>query len=248
MKTTIKGNAFAKIDVGKVRMTNEDQAISLTSPQGYRLLCVCDGMGGHQKGDYASKLAADILCEEFEKIGKFLSVIFVRHWVFRTIKAINSAIYNEAQKSEIYHNMGTTLVLAFFYKDKIVTANIGDSRIYIVENDQIKKMTEDQTYVDYMVRTGKMTEEEAKVSEKRHVLLNAIGIFPSVSMDLRTIQNEKKPVLLCSDGLYNNASEREIHAVLRTKETPSQKVESLIKIANTNGGSDNIGIAYWEAM
>ena len=245
---TTKGNAFALTNIGKVRMTNEDQALTLISSNGYRLLCVCDGMGGHKKGDYASKLAVDILTEEFNKISIILSPLGAYNWVHRVIKMINTEIYNEAQSSETYNGMGTTIVLAFLFNNKIIVANMGDSRMYLIKKDCIEQVTQDQTYVDYMVRLGKMTEEEAQTSEKRHVLMNALGIYASPSIDMQIINNNGFPILLCSDGLYNNSSEKEIFATLSTSETPQQKVDSLIRIANSNGGSDNIAVAYWEAI
>ena len=93
-----------------------------------------------------------------------------------------------------------------------------------------------------------MTKEETEVSEKRHILMNALGSFPSVSCDISVVTNIKSPILLCSDGLYNNASEAEIHRALRSNDSVEQKIDTLIGIANANGGSDNIGIAYWEAI
>lgn len=247
-QTTIKGELIAQTDIGRVRVTNEDQAAALKSAMGYTLLCVCDGMGGHRKGDYASKLAIDIITEEFQKVGTFLTVFSARHWLTRTIKKINTTIYNEGHSSPIYKDMGTTIVVVLLYLDKIIIANVGDSRAYLVRYASLLQLTSDQTYVDYMIRAGKMTEDEAKVSDQRHVLMNAIGTFPSVSIDISVQNNIKNPILLCSDGLYNNASETEIHAALSTNESVEQKVQSLIRIANKNGGSDNIGIAYWEAL
>ena len=94
---------------------------------------------------------------------------------------------------------------------------------------------------------GKITKEEMETSSQRHVLMNAVGTFPSVSYDVKFYANNGKPILVCTDGLYNNATEAEIHSALSTNERVDQKIETLIGIAKSNGGSDNIGIAYWEA-
>lgn len=244
----IRGVFAYKTDPGRVRVTNEDHAAVLTCSAGYVLMVVCDGMGGHNKGDYASKLAIDTVCEEFRKIAKFLTPLSVRNWITRTVRKANSIIYNEAQTGEEYKDMGTTLVMALFYKDSIFIANVGDSRAYAVRYAGLKQLTQDQTYVEYLYRTGKMTKEETEVSEKRHILMNALGSFPSVSCDISVVTNIKSPILLCSDGLYNNASEAEIHRALRSNDSVEQKIDTLIGIANANGGSDNIGIAYWEAI
>ena len=92
-----------------------------------------------------------------------------------------------------------------------------------------------------------MSKEEMETSPQRHILMNAVGTFPSVSYDLKYYPNNGLPILVCTDGLYNNATEAEIRSALLTDERLDQKVETLIGIAKSNGGSDNIGIAYWEA-
>ncbi len=244
----IKGQFAYKTDIGKVRITNEDQAIILSNASGDVLMCVCDGMGGHTKGDYASKLCIDVISEEFRKKAKFLSNFSLRTWISKTIRLANSEVYNEASSNKEYKNMGTTLVLAILHKDVIFLANVGDSRAYSVRYSSLKQLTEDQTYVEYLVKTGKITPEEASVRDDRHVIMNAIGTLPSVSFKITSIPNIKAPLLLCSDGLYNNASSSEIHAALSTNERIEQKIDTLIGIANSNGGSDNIAIAYWESI
>lgn len=245
---TIKGQFGSKIDIGCVRVTNEDQAISLINASGNVLLCVCDGMGGHNKGDYASRVAIDIISEEFRAKNGFISRLSVRGWITRTIKKINKQIYEEAEKDPTYKGMGTTIVLAILYNDEIYVANAGDSRAYFVRYDDLKQISDDQTYVDYLYNTGKISKEEMLTSPQRHILMNALGSFPSASFSLHVFQNLKYPILLCSDGLYNNASENEIHSVLKTNERIDQKIDTLIGIAKSNGGSDNIGISYWEAI
>ena len=244
----IRGQYAYKTDIGRVRITNEDQAIILSNASGDVLMCVCDGMGGHSKGDYASKLCIDVISEEFRKKPGFFSNFSVRAWLSKTVRYANSVVYNEANSNLEYKNMGTTLVLALLYKDVIYIVNVGDSRAYSVRYANLKQLTEDQTYVEYLVRTGKMTPEEARVSKDRHIIMNAIGTFPSVSFKITTIPNIKAPLLLCSDGLYNNATESEIHAALSTNERIEQKIDTLIGVANSNGGSDNIAIAYWESI
>ncbi len=244
----IRGQFAYKTDIGRVRITNEDQAIILSNASGDILMCVCDGMGGHAKGDYASKLAIDIISEEFRKRSRFLTILGAKLFLSRTIKLINSTIYNEAQKDIEYKDMGTTLVAALLYKDEIIIASVGDSRAYELRYESLRRLTEDQTYVEYLYRTGKISKEEIATSEQRHILMNAMGCYPSVSFEIKTYPNIKAPILLCSDGLYNNASEKEIHAALSTNERIELKVDTLISIANSNGGSDNIAIAYWEPI
>lgn len=240
-----KGHFASRTDRGRVRISNEDQAFVLTNYNGDVLMVVCDGMGGQNKGDYASKMAVDYLVESFQKKRK-TPALLSRSWLLHTIKEANSIIYREATKNPTYRDMGTTCVAALIQGNKIILANIGDSRAYSYDEHGLSRLTEDQTYVDYLYRSGQIQDHERDTSPERHVLMNALGIFPSASCDLFVKPYYGETVLLCSDGLYNNVSEAEIRAVLATDERPDQKVSSLIAEANANGGSDNIAIAIWE--
>lgn len=241
-----RGIFIAKTDIGRVRVTNEDRSFAGVNAAGNVLLCVCDGMGGQNKGDYASKTALDIVVDAFRAKTRFLSVYDGRYWLSRVIRKANAAIYDIGYRNPMYHDMGTTLVIALFINEEILIASIGDSRAYMVRYGSLKQLTEDETYVDYLYRTGKIKKEEMKTRIDRHVLTNAIGMFPSLSFFIRSVSNTGSAVLLCSDGLYNNATEEEIHAILTANEHPEQKIDTLIAVANANGGSDNIAIAYWE--
>lgn len=247
-RKTIKGQFAYKTDIGKVRITNEDQAFALINSSGDVLLGVCDGMGGHNKGDYASRIAMETITSAFREKNGFINRLGVRMWINKTIRLVNSKIFNESLSNPEYKDMGTTLVLALFYKEYIFIVNIGDSRAYSIRFSDLKQLTEDQTYVEYLYKTGKISKEQMSVSDERHILMNALGTFPSASFSVSVYQNLKNPILLCSDGLYNNVSEAEIHSCLRTDERIDQKIETLISIANKNGGSDNIAISYWEAI
>lgn len=246
-KNAYKGTFSAQTDVGRVRLSNEDRSVVLTNAEGDVFLCVCDGMGGQNKGDYASTLAIDYLVEAFKKKRKS-PVFFSKLWLRRVIKEVNAAIYNEAYENPAYHDMGTTLVAVLIQDTSMIVANLGDSRAYSFGIHGLRRLTADQTYVDYLYRMGKISANEVQTSPDRHVLMNALGIYPSASLDLSVLPYEGEAILLCSDGLYNNVSEPEIRAILLTDERADQKVSSMIQQANANGGSDNVGIAYWEAI
>ena len=155
---------------------------------------------------------------------------------------------NEVQTYKLQKQDQNNSLYWWWYKDLIFIVNVGDSRAYAIRFNDIKRLTEDQTYVEYLYRTGKISEEEMSTSSQRHILMNAIGTFPSTSFEIKVYQNLKNPILLCSDGVYNNATDAEIHSALRTNERIEQKIDSLIAIANSNGGSDNMAISYWEAI
>ncbi len=243
----LSGNFAYKVDVGKVRMSNEDQAVVVTNARGYILMIVCDGMGGENNGDLASKFAVDVVVEEFKKIKKFYFKGQAYYWLSKAIRKANTVVFNEASKNEIYHGMGTTLTAILLVKDTMFVGQVGDSRAYKLVDNQLKLITEDQTYVGYLLRTGQIDEEKAKVHPKRHVLMNALGIYPTLNLDLKIHPYKKEILLLCSDGLYNNVPENDIASILSNSDTPEEKVNELVAIANSNGGSDNIAVALWEA-
>ena len=178
---------------------------------------------------------------------KFLSAFTARNWLYSVVREANRKVYEEALNNEKYKNMGTTLSLVLIYKNTFFTVQIGDSRVYELRNHQLEQLTDDQTYVNYLFKTGKITKEEMKTHPKRHVLTNALGMFPSTEFEFNAHPYMNSTLLVCSDGLYNNVSDQEILSVLRGNDATSQKANELIAIANANGGSDNIAVALWEA-
>lgn len=245
-KKYISGNFSFKTDIGKVRMTNEDQAMGLTNARGNILLVVCDGMGGQNKGDLASKIAIDILKEEFSNIKKIRTKAGAYYWLSKTLRKANTAIFNEASRNPLYSGMGTTITAILLLNNYLLVAQAGDSRAYTLSNN-FEQITEDQTYVNYLFKTGQISEEEIQTHPKRHVLMNALGIYPSVDLDIKVKKYNNESLLLCSDGLYNNVNKTDIEAILRNEDSCEQKVHELINIANANGGSDNIAVVIWEA-
>ena len=242
----IKGRFGCKTDIGLVRASNEDKALSLIDADGNVLLVVCDGMGGYMKGDFASKIAQDILISGFNSKKKWLFPFQVSQWVSKIIKSINYSVYTEATDSDNFKGMGTTLVMAIFFKDNIYIANIGDSRCYVLKDDKVEQLTRDQTYVEYLLSHNKISEDEKLTSKDRHALMNFIGKNKVVDYEYKVVKNERRTVLLCSDGLYNNASDKQIFSALNSDERLDQKISTLIGIAKANGGTDNIAVSMWE--
>ena len=245
-KKYISGHFSYKTDIGKVRLTNEDQAVALINARGNVLLAVCDGMGGANKGDLASSLAIKYLVEAFEEKDKFFSRYGAIIWLTNTIRKANKIIFDEAEKNEAYQGMGTTMTCVLIVGGYYFTAQVGDSRAYMLKNNKLEQITQDQTYVGYLYRTGQIKKEEMNTHPKRHVLLNALGIFPSLEVDVKTSLYNDESFLICSDGLYNNLTDRDIESVMQSNENVDMKVKQLIALANSNGGSDNIGVALWE--
>ena len=248
MSAYLSGTYACDTDIGKVRMTNEDRAGAYTNAAGNVLLIVCDGMGGQNKGEYAASIALKTIKTAFEKKNKFLNMTTASIWFRHVVRDANEAIFSEATRNPEYHDMGTTLTAVLIIKNNYLTIQIGDSRAYILRNRQLEQITEDQSLVDYYYRTGKITKEEMKTHPKRHVLMNALGIFPSVDMEFRRRPYLGETIMLCSDGLYNNVTENDIASILKSDDSTKQKVNELISLANLNGGSDNIAVSLWEAQ
>jgi protein phosphatase len=249
MSKYLSGTFCYLTDVGKVRLTNEDRAIAYTNARGNVLLLVCDGMGGASKGDLASTLASTFIVDEFlARRERFLFKTSAANWLVSTIRKANNEVFNESLKKEEYKGMGTTLTAVLLVNNYAVIAQVGDSRAYFLENNHLVQVSEDQTYVSHLIRTGQITEEEAKVHPKRHVLLNALGIYPSVNVDIKIRKYEGNKILVCSDGLYNNISSFDIENILKNNDSVDLKAKQLINIANGNGGSDNIAVVLWEAF
>ena len=246
-KNYVCGNFSCKTDIGRVRMTNEDRAGAFTNAKGNILLLVCDGMGGQNKGEYAAQIALDTVSNSFLKKQKFHSVHAAKKWLFKIVKEANRHIYEQASSDDKYANMGTTLSLALIYEDSLLTVQVGDSRVYELKDDVLTQLTDDQTYVNYLYKTGKIKKEEMATHPKRHVLVNALGMFPSVEIDFQSHPYLNSSIMVCSDGLYNNCNELAITSILRSDDSANQKVNEFINIATANGGSDNIAVALWEA-
>ena len=245
-RKVVTGRYSYKTDIGKVRMTNEDQVAATVNAKGDVFLVVCDGMGGQNKGELASSMAVSHLIDDFNST-RFHNTVGVQLWLNRHIRSVNRAINSEARKNPLYSGMGTTLTAVVIFHENIILAQIGDSRLYQLKHNRIEQLSDDQTYVNYLYRTGQITKEEMATHPRRHMLMNALGTYPSVEVDISVFPYLDQTLLLCSDGLYNNVSDKTICSILKGTDSPEEKVNELISIANNNGGSDNIGIVIWEA-
>lgn len=247
-KRYIFGRYALKTDIGKVRLNNEDRAAALTNSRGNILLVVCDGMGGQNKGDLASSLAVDYIAQAFKEKERFGGKYFTKRWVSRVIRQANSEIFRLSSGNQQYQGMGTTLTLVLIVGEYMIVAQVGDSRAYSFRHRILQQITEDQTYVQYLYRIGDITKEQIETHPKRHILMNALGIYPSLDLDIKVFPYMNDTLLLCSDGLYNNVPEKDILSIMKSTDTPDQKVNELVSLANNNGGSDNIAIVIWEAQ
>lgn len=247
-KKYIYGRYASKTDIGKVRMNNEDRVCALTNSRGNILLVVCDGMGGQNKGDLASSIAVEVISQSFQEKERFSNKFMAKRWVANVIRQANSDIFRQASHDQKYQGMGTTITLVLIVGDYMVVAQAGDSRAYSYRNRNLTQLTEDQTYVQYLFRIGEITKEEIDTHPKRHVLMNALGIYPSLDLDIKVHPYLGDSIIVCSDGLYNNVPQKDLLSIIKGTDTPDQKVNELVSLANANGGSDNIAVILWEAQ
>ena len=244
----LSGDYYSLVDKGKVRDTNEDSAYAGVNAYGNILLLVADGMGGANKGEYASNATMKAFKEEFLNLEKeFTNEKQIEKWINRIIKEVNSKIFAKANKDEAYKGMGTTLSLCMIVKNMLVYAQIGDSRVYLIKDNKLTQISVDQTYAMYLLHENKISPEEARIHKDRHKLTNALGTKKMVNTDIRFLEYNGEKILLCSDGLYNNVSVNIIESILRGSETIERKCQQLIAFGNANGGTDNMAVVIWES-
>lgn len=153
----------------------------------------------------------------------------------------NMVVYEKSKNEEQLQGMGTTLDVCFIYNNKIYIGHVGDSRIYRIRGDIIRKLTKDHSYVQQLVEDGKITKEEANHHPKKNMLLKALGCTSYVEPDIRARNLEKNDILLmCSDGLTNMVDDKTIYQTVR--ENPQTASEKLVELANEAGGYDNITV------
>lgn len=235
---------FSITDVGMVRQVNQDYVYVTDRPLGIlqNLFVVADGMGGHQAGDYASKYTVEVLNRELAlSEGEDIERCLVG-----AIKTANREIIKEASRDEHLKGMGTTVVAATISNQMMYFANVGDSRLYLI-NQGIQQLTKDHSLVEEMVRLGGIKPEEAKHHPDKNIITRAIGVLPEVSADFfETVLVPGDTVLLCSDGLTNMIDDTDIKRIVLGQRDIVEKTQRLIDAANENGGKDNITVVLIE--
>lgn len=235
--------AFATSDIGKARQINEDSYFASKPDDEVQLFIVADGMGGYKGGEIASSMAVNAarnyILSNFEKskIDKETLLSLVKS----SSQYANMVVYEKAKNNEELKNMGTTLDICLIYQNKAFISHIGDSRIYRIRKDVIRKLTKDHSYVQQLVEDKRITREEAKTHPKKNMLTKALGCTPYVEPDLRARNFEKGDIfIMCSDGLTNMVEEKQIYELI--KQDINKATDNLINAANDAGGYDNITV------
>ena len=236
---------FSITDIGKRRKLNQDYVYTSEMPVGHlpNLFMVADGMGGHNAGDYASRYTIETIVEDIQN-SEDDSPVFVLE---KAIKAANKLIRQKSEEEIELSGMGTTVVAATISGNNLCVANVGDSRLYIINKRTIRQITRDHSLVEEMVRMGGLKREMARIHPDKNIITRAIGAQDDVEVDFFELTLEKDDVILmCSDGLTNMIEDEEIRMIMQGQRDIVEKAESLIKAANNNGGKDNIAVVLVE--
>lgn len=235
---------FSKVDIGRKRDVNQDYVFVSDKPIGNlpNLLVVADGMGGHRAGDFASRFVVESLKEDLVSSTEDGPEAMLR----KAIQSANHKLREVARQDVRLEGMGTTLVAATVIEHTLYFANIGDSRLYLL-NDDIRQLSRDHSFVQEMVRLGGLNAEEAKHHPDKNIITRAIGAKEKVEIDFFEYRLKKGDIILmCTDGLSNMIEDEEMFRIVKSSRDIVEAVERLVERANDNGGNDNIGVVLAE--
>lgn len=232
--------SFSITDIGKKRKLNQDFVYASDEPIGNlpNIYIVADGMGGHNAGDYASKCTVETIVREIQSSFEKSPIRILG----KAIREANDKVRRKARSDVSLSGMGTTVVAATCMGKYLQVANVGDSRLYII-NDEIRQITRDHSLVEEMIRMGGLDREAARNHPDKNIITRAIGAKDTIEIDF--FNEELKSgdiVLMCSDGLTNMLQDEEINAILKGTGTLKERAEKLVEAANNNGGRDNIAV------
>ena len=237
---------YALTDIGKIREKNQDQAATAINLKDQVLGVVCDGMGGHKAGEIASHVVEEHVLTCFKANPPFLDDEEVTNWLMDTVLEAHQIVKRMANMQEDTKGMGTTVAIAVVDGDDAFFCHVGDSRIYIYDDQEITQMTRDHTLVNELIERGAITKEEGKNHRQKNVLMQAIGVEMNIVPDIQKYKLNGKNILICSDGLFNSLEDEEILNIVKKNMNVRYKVHLLIEQANEHGGHDNIAAVLIE--
>lgn len=234
-----------KSDRGIIRELNEDSYNIIAGYSGVPVsFIIADGMGGHNSGEIASKTAVDFvsrcILENPQALSDDKSVFDVLTDIM--IRA-NTEVYSMAQKDKSNFGMGTTLITAVIFNKKLYIGHVGDSRVYIIRDEMMERITTDHSYIEELIRNGSLSREEADSHPKKNIITRALGCTQEVQIDVYSCNIKENDVfILCTDGLTNMLDEEEIRGIISRIDDPGDICSELISAANIKGGEDNITV------
>lgn len=235
--------AYAKSDKGKVREINEDAFYISNSLDEVQLYMLADGMGGYNGGEIASNLAIlsakNYIENNFKEIEKDKESII--QLIGSSIEYANMVVYEKSKEQKELSSMGTTLDICLIYNNRVFIGHVGDSRVYRIRKEFMRKLTQDHSYVQKLVKDGTITQEEAAHHPQKNMLMKALGCNAFVEPDVMVKGFLKDDILIMnSDGLTNLVSQEEMFKA--AKKNIEQATKDLVQMANDNGGYDNITV------
>jgi len=232
---------YGNTNIGRVRKNNED-AYGIYPD--LSLFIVADGLGGHAGGEVASRLAVETIKDGLVSTESYRSSAEITERIIEAIKGANNRIIQRASMMYDLKGMGTTVVVVKLEEDNAMIAHVGDSRMYLIRKNKITQITKDHTVVEEYIRLGLLTLQEALYHPNRHMLSRALGVSYDIDVDVADIQiAEGDIIILCTDGLTNMLSEKEIlSAITELMPSPEKITDRLITLANNHGGIDNITV------
>lgn len=234
-----------KSDKGITRDNNEDSGLILAGYTGVpATFIIADGMGGHNSGEVASKMAVEAVSRFLlEREGLYETEETVGEAVREAMLEANKVVYAESKQEGSNSGMGTTLIVAAAFNRRLLIGHVGDSRAYMARDGLLKRVTVDHSYVEELVRNGSLTREEAQNHPGRNLITRALGCSEDIEIDLYYCDmNDGDCFLLCTDGLTNMLGEAEILDLLNGSDNPQAVCDELVKRANERGGEDNITV------
>lgn len=235
---------YSITDIGKRRSANQDFVYASDQPVGNlpNLMIVADGMGGHNAGDLASRYTVESMVEYIEQASEKRPIPLIS----AAIHHANELVIEKSRSDKELEGMGTTVVAATVKDGYLYVANVGDSRLYLIDQE-IEQITRDHSLVEEMIRVGELQRKDARSHPDRNVITRAIGVRTPVRIDFFDVKLEEgDKVLLCSDGLTTMVEDDEILHIVRKSSSPKEAAQRLITEANKNGGKDNISVVLAE--
>ena len=237
---------YAMTDVGRRREMNQDYVYAMGQPIGPfpNLLVVADGMGGHKAGDFETKYKVENVKREMTGRQSRKPEKVLRD----AIQVANRELIRVASRDVKLEGMGTTLVVATVIGDTLYFANIGDSRLYLID-DNIKQLSKDHSLVEEMVRLGGIKAEDARNHPDKNIITRAMGVKDEAEADFYEFRIKRgDKILMCTDGLSNMVEDEDMFGLVKGSRDVVEAVQMLIDRANSNGGRDNIGVVLAEPI
>ena len=230
--------AFGITDIGRTRKNNQDYLYISEKPLGNlpNVYIVADGMGGHKAGEVASKSAVETIITSITSTELKDPVSIIQE----AVTTANNEIFYMSKDHPEFEGMGTTLVITTICRHDFYVANIGDSRLYLI-NDDIHQITRDHSYVEEMVSRGEIDKDSDRTHEKKNVITRAVGVETGTFADYFQVKyKEGDKILMCSDGLSNMITDEDLKRIVKKNIPVEEIVNELVYTANHNGGADNI--------